>query len=155
MTFNRDGSEYFIAAKRMNSIWRRELHNIFSIDPSKSISDSEKCMKGNKSDSKNLSPPNLASPRILDDSGLTSGMASWSNVVRFAEDHNRLRLEEIDENNIGSPSAGLLCSKGAVSPVKKVKLIGNIKQKRKRTSTPRHLGFKISPKSDRLKSRSR
>ena len=50
-----------------------------------------------------LSPPDMASPRNWDESASTSGTASWSNVVRFAEDHNRLMMIEKGNSNMELP----------------------------------------------------
>ena len=76
--------------------------------------------------SADLSPPNLASPRFGTGNSQESGTASLSNVLQFVEDHNKLVGEKTTEDNVGNRgSVEFIC--------KQVKS----KQKRKRGTTPK------------------
>ena len=90
MTFNRDGSEYFMAAKEMCNLWKSKTNNIPAKEFNNYIPDAVKRSQGKTSDNSELSPPNLMSPRIKDQKSISSsGSASWSNVVRFVEAQNK------------------------------------------------------------------
>ena len=86
MTYNRDGSEYFVAAEKMDKLWEREFSKKFDRDTSLKFSyETEETSQNCDSNSVCLSPPNLVSPRFGMDNTQESGAASLTNVIRFVE----------------------------------------------------------------------
>ena len=88
MTYNQDGSEYFVAAEKMSNLWEREFSKKFKRLRREKPFHNEEMLLHHDHIFADLSPPNLASPRFCKGNSQKSGTASWSNVVKFLEAEN-------------------------------------------------------------------
>ena len=85
MTYNQDGSEYFVAAEKMSNLWESEFSKKFRKQGCEKLFYNEELFHHYELKSTELSPPNLAPSRFVIENSQKSGTASWSNVVKFLE----------------------------------------------------------------------